>query len=134
MPGSQWVFDVDGCLIDSHTGSSLRPGAVNLLTTLRTAGCRIVVWSAGGAEYARNRVIEQGVDDLVDACYGKDSRDPSGFYRVDHLGDGCTSMVFVDDRPEDLSPAHRVIAVAPYLGHNPHDRALLRIAHQLHVR
>ena len=32
-----WVFDVDGCLVDSLTGTSLRPGARELLARLRAA-------------------------------------------------------------------------------------------------
>src|SRR5581483_7077971 len=31
-----WVFDVDGCIVDSLTGTSLRPGARELLEHLRT--------------------------------------------------------------------------------------------------
>ena len=43
-----WVFDVDGCLVDSLTGTSLRPGAATLLAGLRARGRTVIVWSAGG--------------------------------------------------------------------------------------
>ena len=31
MTGLVWAFDVDGCLVDSLTGTSLRPGALEVL-------------------------------------------------------------------------------------------------------
>jgi hypothetical protein len=73
-----WVFDVDGCLIDSLTGTSLRPGAAALLESLRERGNAVVLWSAGGAHYARARASEQGIDALVDAFHSKSGRDADG--------------------------------------------------------
>ena len=53
-PAAQtWVFDVDGCLLDGMSASSLRPGALELLDELARRGVRLLVWSAGGAQYAR---------------------------------------------------------------------------------
>ena len=40
-------------------------------------------------------------------------------------GPGDTTLaVFVDDRPEDMPVGAAVIAVSPYLAHNPHDTGL----------
>lgn len=124
--GAVWAFDVDGCLVDSLTGMSLRPGARELLATLRDAGCRVVWWSAGGAEHARQRAELLGVADLVHACHGKDERGPDGRFLVGHLAIDGAEVVFVDDRPEDVPMGARVVVVSPYLVDNPHDRGLQR--------
>ena len=120
-----WVFDVDGCIIDSLTGTSLRPGARELLEHLRADdGARVVVWSAGGADYAERRAHDLGVGHLADAFHSKDERDGDSRYRTDHFLPDPSTAVFVDDRPEDLPVGARVIAVSPYLAANPHDRGL----------
>ena len=43
-----WAFDVDACLVDSITGTSLRPLARPVLESLRAQGATVVLWSAGG--------------------------------------------------------------------------------------
>ena len=123
-----WVFDVDGCLVDSLTGTSLRPGAATLLAGLRARGRTVIVWSAGGGPYAQRRAEQHDVAHLVDAFHGKDSRDSNGAYEVHHLVEESTVLVLVDDRPEDMPSGHEVIAVPPYLASNPHDRALRTVA------
>ncbi len=112
-----WVFDLDGCLIDSLTGTSLRPGAVEALTRLRAEGHRIVIWSAGGATYARGRATDHGLAGLVDRYESTAGRDAAGHYDLPERG-----ATFVDDRPEDLPPDATVIAVSPYLSPDPYDR------------
>jgi hypothetical protein len=125
---SCWIFDVDGCLVDSLTGTSLRPGTRELLIHLRGQQHTVIWWSAGGKAYGRGRAIQFDVHDLVDEFYGKDNRDDQGRYRTDHfLSPGCEA-VFVDDRPEDMPVGAAVISVAPYLAHNPHDRGLQHAA------
>ena len=119
-----WVFDVDGCLIDSLSGTSLRPGAYDLLCHLRDRGCDLVLWSAGGAAYARERATITSISEFFHAFRGKDSRDEDGWYVLDHLQVDVAVAVFVDDRPEDLPPIAEVLAVSPYLSHAPHDRGL----------
>jgi long-chain acyl-CoA synthetase len=120
-----WVFDVDGCIIDSLTGTSLRPGARELLQHLRAEpGSRVVVWSAGGDDYARRRARALDIEHLADAFHNKEHRDDDGRYRTDHFLPDPSDAVFVDDRPEDLPVGARVIAVSPYLAANPHDRGL----------
>jgi hypothetical protein len=118
-----WVFDVDGCLVDSLTGTSLRPGARDLLTRLN-AQSRVLLWSAGGDEYARTRAMQFGLDDLVDGYFAKDGRDANGRYLTAHLPLGAGHAVFVDDRPEDLADGLDVIAVSPYLAEDRYDRGL----------
>jgi long-chain acyl-CoA synthetase len=127
MRGVVWAFDVDGCLVDSLTGTSVRPGAVDLLTHLR-GRCTTVLWSAGGAEYAERRARQHGMHALFDAYHGKDERGADGRYLAHHLGSDLASVVFVDDRPEDLPVGADVVGVSPYLAPNPHDRGLIPVA------
>jgi long-chain acyl-CoA synthetase len=119
-----WVFDVDGTVIDSLTGSSLRPRTVDLLTHLRTLGCQTVLWSAGGAAYAGERAGQHGVDHLVDAFQDKDGRDEAGRYLVHRFLPALDGVVFVDDRPEDMPAGAEVVSVSPYISPDPHDRGL----------
>jgi FMN phosphatase YigB (HAD superfamily) len=121
-----WAFDVDGTVVDSLTGTSLRPGTVELLSALRGDGRRIVWWSAGGADHARARAEALGVVDLVDAFHDKGGRDGDGRFAAEQLAGGPDGVVFVDDRPEDVPLGSRVLAVSPYLAENPHDRGLAR--------
>jgi long-chain acyl-CoA synthetase len=129
-----WVFDVDGTLVDSLTGSSLRPGARDLLASLVAREAQVLFWSAGGHAYATQRAIQFGVEDLVNGFFAKDGRDQSGFYATSHLSLGSGPTVFVDDRPEDLSPSLTVVAVSPYLVDDPHDRGLDIVARQAGTR
>jgi long-chain acyl-CoA synthetase len=121
-----WVFDVDGTIIDSLSGTSLRPGVTDLLIDLRTSGCRIVLWSAGGADYARERAEDHGVAELVDGFYDKDERDGDGRYIPGFVEAGAR-VTFVDDRPEDLPVGATVVAVSPYISADPFDRAIERL-------
>ena len=123
-----WVFDIDGSLVDSLTGMSLRPGAEALLAHLVARDDRVLCWSAGGQEYAAQRIAQFGLDSVVNGCFGKERRDGSGFYLSSHLPLGPGPTVFVDDRPEDLSPDLTVIALSPYLTDDPNDRGLEKIA------
>lgn len=122
-----WAFDVDGCLIDSLSGSSLRPGAAEILACLRADGHHIVLWSAGGAEYAFERAQLHGIATLVDEFHAKEERDQHGRYLASRFAEVIGDVVFVDDRPEDMPVGATVVAVSPYLSHNPHDRALERV-------
>jgi long-chain acyl-CoA synthetase len=118
-----WVFDVDGCLVDSLTGTSLRPGARELLDSL-AGRARVLLWSAGGDTYARARAEQFQVDHLVNGYFSKEGRDAGGRYLTTHLPLGRGTVVFVDDRPEDLADELDVLAVSPYLSDDPHDRGL----------
>jgi phosphoglycolate phosphatase-like HAD superfamily hydrolase len=123
-----WAFDVDGCLVDSLTGASVRPGAVELLGHLRDHRYTTVLWSAGGAEYAEQRAGALGLDGLFDRFHGKDERGPDGRYLAHHVAPAAVAVVFVDDRPEDLPLGADVVGVSPYLSPNPHDRGLAVVA------
>jgi long-chain acyl-CoA synthetase len=123
-----WIFDVDGSLVDSLTGTSLRPGARALLAHLYEQEGMIIWWSAGGEPYAWQRAHQFEVDSFVSACYAKLERDEMGCYRTGHLAAHGRKLVFVDDRPEDLSRDIEVVAVSPYIADNPHDRGLLPAA------
>jgi phosphoglycolate phosphatase-like HAD superfamily hydrolase len=123
-----WVFDVDGCLVDSLTGTSLRPGALDLLEHLAQSGRHIILWSAGGDAYARARAEQFGVDHLVSGYFAKDGRDDEGCYLTAHLPLQDRQAVFVDDRPDDLARDLDVVAVSPYLSDDPHDHGLQHVA------
>jgi long-chain acyl-CoA synthetase len=125
-----WVFDVDGCLVDSLTGTSLRPGGRELLEHLVLTERSVMLWSAGGAGYAQARAEKFGVDHLINAYFAKDGRDGDGSYVTAHLPVRDRHAVFVDDRPEDLDRSLDVIAVSPYLSDDPHDRGLQPVAHR----
>ena len=125
-----WVFDVDGCLVDGLTGRSLRPGTVELLASVRQANHLALLWSAGGAAYARMRAEEHAIDGWFAGFFGKDRRDHTGHYVVDHLG-AAGPIVFVDDHPEDLDTSHQLIGVPSYLRDDAHDRGLQPLIDQL---
>ena len=122
-----WVFDVDGCLVDSLTGTSLRPGARDIVMRLATRA-RILLWSAGGGDYAQARAVQFGLAEYVDGFYPKAARDAAGHYSTSHLPTGPGRAVFVDDRPEDLAESLEVLVVSPYLTDDPHDRGLRVVA------
>ena len=122
-----WVFDVDGCLVDSLTGTSLRPGARELLGSL-VGRARVLLWSAGGDTYARARAEQFQMEHLVNGYFSKEGRDAGGHYLTTHLPLGPGRVVFVDDRPEDLAPGPEIITVSPYLSDDPHDRGLRAVA------
>lgn len=119
-----WAFDVDGCLVDSITGTSLRPLARPVLEHLRARGSTVVLWSAGGGDYARRKAEAVGIEDLVHAFYDKDERGDDGRYLVAHLAEEHRPDVCVDDRPEDLPTHVDPVGVSPYLAPNPHDLGL----------
>jgi long-chain acyl-CoA synthetase len=122
--GNVWAFDGDGCLVDALTGRSLRPLARSVLEQLRANEVTVVVWSAGGGDYARRRAEAHGIDHLVHAFYDKDERDADGRYVVTHLAVAHRPDVCVDDQPDELPVHVDSIAVTPYLAHDPHDRGL----------
>src|SRR5258708_23963657 len=97
-----WVFDIDGCLVDSLSGTSLRPAAREILEHL-AGRTRVYLWSAGGDDYARDRAGQFGVDHLVSGYFSKEARDADGSYLTTHLPVCRGATVFVDDRPDDLS-------------------------------
>lgn len=122
---SAWVFDVDACLVDSLTGTSLRPLAEPLLERLRALGVHTVLWSAAGQEYARRRADQVGVDHLFDGFLGKVAQDAEGRWCCSEVLDlGHGHVTFVDDRPHELGECGRTIGVNPYLAPRPHDRGL----------
>jgi hypothetical protein len=95
-----------------------------LLAHLRDAGCSLVLWSAGGAEYARQRAEEHGLASYFSGFHDKEGRDDAGRFVTHRFLPTLDAVVFVDDRPEDLPAAAEVVAVAPYLVDNPHDQGL----------
>jgi long-chain acyl-CoA synthetase len=125
-----WVFDLDGTVVDSLTGRSVRPGAVELLAHLRRERCAVVLWSAGGAAYTEELADALGLRVRFDAFHGKDERGPDGRYLARHLAPPTATVVFVDDRPEDAPASAEVVRVSPYLAPNPHDHGLAPAAHR----
>jgi long-chain acyl-CoA synthetase len=117
-----WVFDVDGCLVDAMSGRSLRPLAGELLDELRGRGVAIVLWSAGGAEYARRKAAGVGVAAYVSAFYAKTMRDGSGRWTTADFAPEHRAATFVDDLPAEAPREPRLIGVSPYIAENAHDR------------
>jgi phosphoserine phosphatase len=78
LTGEVWAFDVDGCLVDSMTGTSLRPHAAEILHLLRAAGCTVVLWSAGGREHATAMADRHGFTHLLHGIYDQLGRDAAG--------------------------------------------------------
>ena len=66
------LVDVDGTITFwQNSRPRLRPGIVLLFSALVNLKHRIVVWSAGGAEYAEFTCERYGLTPLVDAYYTK---------------------------------------------------------------
>jgi hypothetical protein len=122
-----WAFDVDGCVVDLLGGQALRPHAHALLSELRQRGHIIVLWSSGGADYARRRAEATGISHLVDACYDKDGRDGDGRWTVDHLPSGHRPTVFVDDCPDGIPLGMTVRGVRPFLAPTQYDNAFAEL-------
>jgi hypothetical protein len=128
VEAATWVFDLDGCLIDSLTGRSLRPGAVDLLAQLHHGAATVMMWSAGGAAYAQERVTALGIGRYFQSFHDKQGRDADGRYTTDGFLSGRRQVIFVDDHPEDLPVDADVVAVRPYLAADIHDRGLEPVA------
>ncbi|MET0147192.1 MAG: NIF family HAD-type phosphatase [Ilumatobacteraceae bacterium] len=127
-----WLFDLDGCLVDSMGGTILRPHARELLEALLGLGITVRIWSAGGDDYA-NRVAERvGIADLV-AGYHTKVRQPSGTWALPDVVGRATerSVVCVDDQPDGVPGHVTTIAVFPFIGARPHDRAFARLLDEL---
>lgn len=126
-----WLFDVDGTLIGSIRSNVLRPGADQLFSVLHNQGKTIIVWSAGGADYARRMLAQFDLHHLVTAFYDKAARDKHGRYRTDHLADEHQPGILVDDVPGDMPEPEKVLAVSQFMGSNPHDIGFRDILVQL---
>ena len=122
-----WAFDLDGTLIGSVRSERLRPGAAELLDALAGHGVECILWSAGGADYARRRAGEHGLADRFVEYYAKAMRDHSTRYVVDHFDIAHRPDVFVDDSPIDLPIHARVVPVPQFIGGNTADRALFDV-------
>jgi long-chain acyl-CoA synthetase len=132
MPAAAvWAFDVDGCLVDSLTGTSLRPGALEALSRLRDRGATVLLWSAGGREHAVSRCTELGFAHLIDAVYAKDFRGADGRWSTANLPSEHQPDVFVDDWPDEAPATARLVGVSPYIAPNPHDRGLAPLLAEL---
>jgi long-chain acyl-CoA synthetase len=126
-----WAFDVDGTLIGSIRSDRLRPGAADLLARLVERGVAIVLWSAGGAGYARDMADHHGIGHYFAGFYAKQDRDEHKRYSVDHFAAEHHPIVFVDDSVIDLPLGSRMVEVSQFLGSNDADEALVRLAANL---
>ncbi len=130
-----WVFDVDGTLIDSLSGQVLRPHAAEFLGHLAQLGLAIVLWSAGGADYARRRAELHGIGAFVSSYHDKSRDCVDDCWDIAELLGRYDVVRFVDDEPGPIpSPSgheYVVEAIRPYLGGSAHDRALHDLAARL---
>ena len=131
MSAPVWALDVDGCLVDSLTGTSLRPGALETLRVLRAHGVTVLLWSAGGRDHAVSRATELGFAHLIDAVYAKEIRGPDGRWSTANLPREHQPDVFVDDWPDEAPATARLVGVSPYIAPNPHDRGLAPLLAEL---
>jgi beta-phosphoglucomutase-like phosphatase (HAD superfamily) len=120
-----WLFDLDGCLVDSFDGTSLRPLARELLEALLAEGHGVDIWSAGGSEYAERVAARVGISGLIGSFWTKE-RGPTGKWTLPQELAGLR-VVCVDDQPDGIPPGVERIAVFPYLGPNPHDQVLRKL-------
>lgn len=120
-----WLFDLDGCLVDSFDGTSLRPLAQELLEALVNQGFGVDIWSAGGAEYAERVALRVGICGLIGRFFTKD-RGPLGKWVLPSELSGFR-VVCVDDQPDGVPPDVEKISVFPYLGPNAHDQVLRKL-------
>lgn len=127
MLGEVWAFDLDGTLIGSIRSDRLRPGAVELLSVLRARGATCVLWSAGGADYARRQASAHGIAEHFDGVYAKSGRSADGRYAIDHFDRAHRPTCFVDDVPGDLPAGAEVVVVGQFFGGNSGDRQLERV-------
>lgn len=121
-----WIFDVDGTLIGSIRSNQLRPGVRELLETLKESGTTLVLWSAGGGNYAERMLAQFELSHFFSGFYAKEERCERGLYRIDHLAPKHQPDTFVDDYPHEVPDHGRVIGVPQFLGGNPHDKGLER--------
>jgi long-chain acyl-CoA synthetase len=126
-----WAFDVDGTLVDSLTGTSLRPGALEVLARLREAGAIVLLWSAGGRDHAVSRAAELHFAHLIDAVYAKERRGADGRWSTVNLPPQHQPDVFVDDWADEAPATARLVPVSPYIAPNPHDRGLAPLLAEL---
>ena len=119
-----WLFDVDGTLIGSIRSDVLRPRVVELFDLLRRDGRTIVVWSAGGADYARRKLDRFDLTGYVACFYDKDRRGRDGRYLVSHLPPQHRPGTCVDDFPHEAPPGSRIVGVPQFFGGNPVDNGL----------
>lgn len=119
-----WLFDVDGTLIGSLRSDVLRPRVAELFDLLRRDRRTIVIWSAGGADYAKRKLTQFGLTDYVAGFYAKDRRGEDGRYLVSHLPPHHRPGTCVDDFPQDMPLDSRIVAVPQFFGGNPADNGL----------
>jgi beta-phosphoglucomutase-like phosphatase (HAD superfamily) len=124
-----WLFDLDGCLVDSMAATALRPHARKLLEALRSRGTPAHIWSAGGADYAARVAARVGISDVIDGYHDK-VRQPDERWALPPIADGA-AVVCVDDQPEGVPDGTHVVAVFPYIGHRPHDIAFAGVVAEL---
>ena len=124
-----WLFDLDGCLVDSMGGTILRPFARQLLEALTTRGVTVRIWSAGGDDYAVRVAERVGIADLVAGFHTK-VRQPAGTWALPEAVDDHV-VVCVDDQPDGVPEDVTTIGVFPFIGARPHDRAFARLLDDL---
>lgn len=100
---------------------------MELLETLKDGGATIVLWSAGGAEYAQRMLEQFDLAHFFSGFYAKEHRCERGLYRIDHIDARHQPDTFVDDYPGEVPDTGRRIGVPQFLGGNPNDRGLLPV-------
>jgi hypothetical protein len=126
-----WVFDVDATIVDGMSGRVLRPLVRETFAAVVARGHHVVLWSAGGADYAQRTADDHAIADLVSACFGKDVRTAEGSFDIGEIAAEYHVHCFVDDLDTDAPATHQLVRVQPYLGGSVHDRGLVPVLDRL---
>ena len=76
------MFDVDATILDGMSGRVLRPLVRETFAELVARGRMVVLWSAGGEQYAQRKAADHALDSHVAACFGKDRRSDDGTFEA----------------------------------------------------
>jgi|GEM_PF-4438359 len=98
------------------------------------AGIPVVLWCAGGGDYAWRRAHQTGIAELIAAAHAKEERDAEGHWRLPVLPPEHRPAVLVDDQPHEVPPVGEIIAVLPYIGPNPWDAGLSALLQRVRSR
>jgi len=124
--GRPWLFDVDGCLVDLTSATTARPMAAEILAALAGAGVPVIIWSAGGADYARRAMERVGLDsDRL--RYEEKVRGADGRWALGFLSEDEEPVVCVDDDLSGVPVGVRAIGVRPFIGPMERDSGLAAV-------
>lgn len=109
---------VDGTIIDSLTGRSVRPGTADVLSCVWAQGCSACSGAPVGA--AMRAGVPSSTASAISSSACTPNSATTGHLAATFLADP-SSATFVDDRPEDLCDVWQIQSVTPSVAHDPYD-------------